>query len=62
MSKQESTSTPEYGEKFETGIIYAMSVLILLAFIGVAVLWKTNPPHCETMKYTYCGEQEKPHH
>ena len=51
-----------YNEKFETGIIVTMSLLIILSFVGVAVLWKANPPHCETMKYTYCGEEEKGHH
>ena len=52
----------EYYEKFEKGIIIAMSALIILSFVGVAALWAANPPACETMKYTYCGEPEKAHH
>lgn len=55
-------SNAEYGDKFENGIIVAMSILIILSFIGVGVLWASNPPHCDAMKYTYCGEQEKIHH
>lgn len=55
-------STQPYNEKFEKGIIVAMSILIILSFIGVAALWSSNPPHCEAMKYTYCGEQPKAHH
>lgn len=53
---------PAYNEKFEGQIIFWMSAIIILSFIGVAALWKYNPPHCETMKYTYCGEPEAAHH
>ena len=52
-------TTQPYNEKFEKGIIVAMSLVIILSFIGVAALWSSNPPHCDTMKYTYCGDPKK---
>lgn len=48
-----------YGEEYENTIIAAMATLIVLSFIGVAVLWKKFPPFCDTANYTYCGDEPK---
>ncbi len=53
------TKEKPYGEEFEKTIIASMIGLIILSFVGVAVLWKKFPPFCNTADYTYCGDEPK---
>jgi hypothetical protein len=54
-----SQNEKPYGEEFEKTIIASMIALIVLAFIGVGVLWKMYPPFCNSADYTYCGDEPK---
>ena len=52
-------SEPEYGDKFEGAVIFAMTSLIILAFIGVFALKKATYQECTASDYTYCGDSNE---
>ena len=51
----------DYGEKFETATIVAMSAIIILSLVAVIAMNKMYRPECIPSYETYCGEQPAPH-
>jgi len=50
---------PQYGDKFEGAVIFAMASLIILALVGAIALKKANYHECTASQYTYCGDSNE---
>ena len=51
----------KYGDKYQSLIIAITSVLIILSFIGVGLLWSYYSNDCNHIEYTYCSFETKDH-
>ena len=52
----------EYGDKFETPTIIAMSLIIILSLAAVIAMNVAYFPHCHHSYTTYCPQEANDHH
>ena len=50
----------DYGERFETATIVAMSIAIIVSLIAVVAMNVAASSDCDSSTYTYCGEIPAP--